>query len=189
VEAIIGQVDESTWFFRNIVKRRVTLGFAAAVLFLLTACPTRASVFLGFWLALVGEAIRTWSSGVIVKNKALATEGPYSLVRNPLYVGNFFVGLGVAIMGGRLFLVLLFLVGFIPVYRSLVMKEEKRLLEIYGEAFEAYCREVPRFVPKAIPWPLPKAPYDLDRMLRVHREWQAWLGVYGLTLYLLLRAG
>lgn len=185
----IGQVDESTWFFRNIVKRRVTLGFVAGALFVLFACPSRASVFIGFWLSLAGEAIRTWSSGTIIKNKALATEGPYSLVRNPLYVGNFLIGLGVAVMGGRFLLIVLFLAGFIPVYRALVAKEEKYLLGAYGETFEAYCREVPRFLPRRLPWPLPSAPYDAGRMLRKHREWQAWLGVYGVTLYLLLRAG
>lgn len=185
----IGRVDEESWFVRNVVKRRVGLGFAAGALLLVFACPSRASVFLGFWFALAGEALRTWSSGVIVKNKALATEGPYSLVRNPLYVGNFLIGLGVAVMSGRLSLVALLLAGFIPVYRALVAKEEKYLLEVYGEAFEAYCREVPRFIPRRFPWPLPSAPYDAGRMLRKHREWQAWLGVYAVTVYLLLRAG
>ncbi|MBI5442818.1 MAG: isoprenylcysteine carboxylmethyltransferase family protein [Deltaproteobacteria bacterium] len=185
----IGQVDESTWFFQNIVKRRVALGFAAGVLFVLFACPSRGTVFLGFWIALAGELLRTWSSGVIVKNKELATEGPYRLVRNPLYVGNFLIGLGVSIMGGRVLLLVLFLVGFLPVYRALVAKEESYLLEAYGEAFEAYCREVPRFVPRHLPWPLPQAPYDANRMLRKHREWQAWLGLYAVTLYLLLRGG
>lgn len=185
----IGRIDEETWFVRNVVKRRVGLGFAAGVLLLLLASPSRGTVFFGFWIALLGEAIRTWSSGVIVKNKALATEGPYSLVRNPLYVGNFFIGLGVAVMNGNLMLVALFLAGFIPVYRALVAKEEKYLLEVYGETFEAYCRDVPRFVPRRLPWPLPSAPYDATRMLRKHREWQAWLGVYAVTVFLLLRAG
>ena len=185
----IGQIDESSWFYRHVVRRRVALGFAAAALFLLFASPSRASVFLGFGFALLGEALRTWSSGVIVKTKELSTEGPYGLVRNPLYVGNFLIGLGVAIMGGRWLFVPVFLGVFLPVYSGLVAKEEKRLLELYGEAFEEYCRAVPRFVPRSLPWPLPSAPYDAKRMLLKHREWQAWLGVYAVTVYLLLRAG
>ncbi|NTU60700.1 MAG: isoprenylcysteine carboxylmethyltransferase family protein, partial [Deltaproteobacteria bacterium] len=135
----IGKIDQSGWFYQNVVERRVALGYVAAAVFLVFACPTRLSVFLGFLPAVLGEAIRTWSSGVIVKNKALATEGPYSLVRNPLYVGNFLIGLGGAIMSGRVFLVALFLALFIPVYRGLVASEEKYLLGRYGETFEEYC--------------------------------------------------
>lgn len=184
----IGKVDESSWFFKNIVERRVTLGYVAAGVFLLFACPSRASVFLGFLPALLGEALRTWSSGIIVKNKALATEGPYSIVRNPLYVGNFLIALGASIMSGRLLLVALCVGLFVPVYRGLVAKEEKFLLEKYEEVFEEYCRAVPRFIPRSVPWPLPTAPYDVHRMFVKHREWQAWLALYGATLYLLFRA-
>ncbi len=184
----IGRVDESTWFFRNIVKRRVTWGFVAGAVFLLFAAPTRASVFWGFWIALAGELVRTWASGTIVKNRELATHGPYALVRNPLYVGSFLIGLGVAVMGGRWWFPVLFLALFVPVYRTLVLKEEKRLLELYGDTFREYCRRVPRFVPRSLPWPPPSAPYDAQRMWRKHREWQAWLGLYAVTLFLLLRA-
>jgi len=184
----IGKMDESTWFYRYIVRRRVRWGFAVGIAFLLFARPSTASVFWGFWVALVGEALRTWASGTIVKTEELTTSGPYRLTRNPLYVGNFLIGLGVAVMGGRLWLLLLFLALFLPVYRTLVLKEEKRLLERYGDAFLEYCRQVPRFVPDWRAWPPPATAYDPARMWRTHREWRAWLGLYGATLYLLLRA-
>lgn len=185
----IGRVDETTWFFRNVVRRRVQWGFGAGVVFLLFASPGTASVFWGFWLALAGAALRTWASGTIVKNEELTTGGPYRLTRNPLYVGNFLMGLGVAVMGGRLLLVGLFLLLFVPAYHALVRKEEKRLVERYGGSFFAYCKEVPRFIPNWKAWPPPAAPYDPRRMWQVHREWRAWLGLYAATLYLLLRSG
>lgn len=183
----IGKIDETTWFFRNVVKRRVGWGFGIAVLFLLLACPSRGSVFLGFWIALAGEALRTWASGTIVKNEELTTAGPYSLTRNPLYAGNFLIGLGVAVMGGNPWLAAAFVGLFVPVYRALVLKEESRLLERYGELFVEYCSAVPRFIPKWTAWPPPAAPYDPRRMWEVHREWRAWLALYVVTLYLLLR--
>ena len=184
----IGKVDESSWFFRNVVERRVALGYVGAVVFLLFACPTRLSVFVGFVPAFLGEALRTWSSGVILKRKALATEGPYRLVRNPLYVGNFLLALGASLMAGRFWLVVVCLGVFVPMYRGLVAKEEKFLLKKYAEVFEEYCRTVPRFVPRHLPWPLPAARYDVRRMFVKHREWQAWAALYAGTLYLLFRA-
>jgi protein-S-isoprenylcysteine O-methyltransferase Ste14 len=185
----IGVVDEKSWFFRSVVRRRVTWGFVLAAVFLLFARPTRTSVFWGFWVALLGEAFRTWSSGTLVKNEALTVEGPYSLVRNPLYVGNFLIGLGVGLMGGRVWFAVLFALLFAPVYRSLVLKEEKRLLARYGELFVSYCRAVPRFFPRISTAGFVPAPYDGHRMWRIHREWKAWLGLCVMTLYLLLRAG
>ena len=185
----VGVMDETTWFYRFVVRRRVRWGFVVGIAFLLFAQPTYSTVFWGFWVALAGEALRTWASGTIVKTEELTTSGPYHLTRNPLYVGNFLIGLGVALMGGRLWLLILFLVLFVPVYRILVLKEEKRLLERYGEDFLAYCQAVPRFVPQWSAWPPPAAAWDPTRMWKRHREWRAWLGLYAATLYLLLRAG
>jgi steroid 5-alpha reductase family enzyme len=123
-----------------------------------------------------------------MKNEALATGGPYGITRNPLYLGNFLIGFGVAAMGGNLWLLVLFLVLFVPVYQSLTRKEEGRLLDRYGDDFHEYCREVPRFIPKFKTWRPSSRRYDLRRMWETHREWRAWLGLYAVTLYLLLRA-
>lgn len=180
-------MDESTWFFNVFVKKRVTWGFVLGGVFVLFADPTKSSILLGLVPAVLGEAIRTWSSGTIVKNEVLTTTGPYALTRNPLYVGNFLLGLGVAIMGGQLGLVALFTVFFLSVYRVLIIKEEKYLLDRYGDQLLAYCQKVPRFFPK-LAWPLPSAPYDGKRMWKKHKEWKAWLGLYGAVLFLLLRA-
>lgn len=185
----IGNIDETTWFFRNVVRRRVAWGFVLAAVFLVLAEPSRWSVFTGFWVALAGEAIRTWSSGTLVKNEQLTTEGPYRMTRNPLYLGNFLVGTGVAVMGGSLWLLLLFVGAFGVVYRALILKEEKRMQARYGEVFLDYCRAVPRFWPRVADWPPAPAVYDPRRMWQVHREWHAWLALYVATLYLLLRAG
>lgn len=185
----IGRVDESTWFYRTIVRRRVTWGYVFAALFLIFACPSQGSVFLGFWLALAGAAVRTWASGTIVKNRELATEGPYRLTRNPLYLGSFLIVLGVATMGGRWWFPVAFGAFFLSVYTTLIRREEKKLLALYGDAFRDYCGRVPRLWPDLAAWPPPPTPFDARRMWQKHQEWKAWLGLYAVTLYLLLRAG
>src|SRR5207244_985679 len=55
-------------------------------------------VMLGLVLWAVGLAVRSWAASVIRKGKALATTGPYSLCRHPLYVGSFLIMLGVCIL-------------------------------------------------------------------------------------------
>jgi protein-S-isoprenylcysteine O-methyltransferase Ste14 len=185
----IGNVDEGTWLFRTFVRRRVTWGFVLAAAFLVFAAPTRWSIFCGLVLAVLGEAFRTWASGILVKNRELATNGPFRLMRNPLYLGNFVVGLGVSVMGNRLVLLAAFLAFFIPVYHALVRQEEKVLLDQHGEAFLDYCRRVPRYLPRLESWPASPAPFDTRRMWYRHQEWKPWAALYLLTVYLLLRVG
>ena len=84
-----------------IVKRRVFFGFVFALAFLAVAQPTWTTIAIGLPLGIPGLMIRAWSSGLIRKNKALAQDGPYSMVRNPLYLGSFVAGCGVAVMGGN----------------------------------------------------------------------------------------
>lgn len=184
----LGAVDETGWFFRTVVRRRVGLGFLLGGVFLACAAPTRGSVLGGLWIALAGEGLRTWASGTIVKNDLLATGGPYGFVRNPLYVGSYLLGLGVTLMGRQPWVGLGFAVGFPLIYGPLVRKEEKRMLEKHGDGFLAYAVNVPRFIPNMKARPRSWGPYDPRRMWTVHREWRAWAGLAAVTLYLLLRA-
>lgn len=75
----------------------------------------------------------------------LYTDGPYQYTRNPQYVGMF------AVLAGILFVVnsLLLIVGMLPVFvwmALLPFAEEPWLREQFDEEYEAYCREVPRFL-------------------------------------------
>ena len=57
---------------------------------------------MAFWIALpvvlFGEALQMWAASHLVKQSHLTTSGPYSFVRNPMYTGRFFVGLGCVLM-------------------------------------------------------------------------------------------
>jgi hypothetical protein len=150
------------------------------------AAPSPWTSLLGLPIAVAGELIRTWSSGVIVKNNELAMTGPYAMVRNPLYSGSFLMGLGVAVMSGSRLLILLFAILFPIVYNGLVRKEEKYLLARYGDAFRKYCARVPRFFPDLGTLSPSPCVYDVDRMLKKHREWRAWVGLFAAVAYLVI---
>jgi hypothetical protein len=91
--------------------------------------------------------LRAVAAGFIHKEESLATGGPYRIIRHPLYVGSFFVGLGFSIAGGRWWFVPLYGLLFLAVYRQTMVAEEARLAELFGGAYRAYRSRVPAVLP------------------------------------------
>ena len=105
----------SSW--GSIAQRiRVPAGTLLGVIFLLLMHPSRRSLLYGGIVALLGALVRLWAAGHIDKGRALATEGPYALTRNPLYLGSFFMALGVILAGQAYWLLLPFGVFYVLVY-------------------------------------------------------------------------
>ncbi len=132
----------------------VVLVFVYAVLVPSPAFFSQAALefleLLGFVLLSAAALGRLWCLSYIsgFKNEVLLTEGPYSVVRNPLYLFNFVgaVGFGLAIENP--FLAALLALGFLAFYPSVVRREEARLTEQFGEAFTRYCAVTPRWIPR-----------------------------------------
>ncbi len=132
---------------RIISKNRVTLSFAGVIVFLYFAAPTLATITAGIPLILIGEIMRTWSSGFIKKNEVLSQSGPYALTRNPLYLGTFLIGAGFSIMTNRIILICIFLVIFFFIYKLTIQSEEKLLSAKFGATYFKYKERVPVFFP------------------------------------------
>lgn len=82
-----------------------------------------------------------------IKNNRLYTEGIYSWVRNPLYVGWMFICIGVSLFAGNLWLLVLpFLFWGLMVF-MMKRTEEKWLHDLYGAEYDAYCKRVNRTWP------------------------------------------
>ena len=81
------------------------------------------------------------------KNSNLITQGPFSVVRNPLYVFSLIGVTGVALMSNHLILIICIPVLFFVLYLSLVKREEAFLRDAFGKEYEDYCKHVPRFFP------------------------------------------
>ena len=80
----------------------------------------------------------------------LVVEGPYRYVRNPLYVTDFSLILGTALLCGSWALVLLAALYLIQLALQLPL-EERELRQRFGDTYRRYCRLVPRFVPRLRP--------------------------------------
>jgi len=104
---------------------------------------------LGFFLLVVAALGRVWCLSFIagVKNEILVTEGPYSVVRNPLYIFNFLGAIGLGLAFENPVLALLLAGGFALFYPSVVQAEEAQLKQNFGAAYIDYCTATPRWMP------------------------------------------
>lgn len=78
----------------------------------------------------------------------LVTEGMFALSRNPLYLGNILICCGTFLMHGNIFVMLTGIAFYVLVYQCIVLAEEAYLLEKFGDAYRAYCADVPRWIPR-----------------------------------------
>jgi len=77
----------------------------------------------------------------------LVTDGFFATCRNPLYVGNMLIYSGVFLMHGHPAVILLGVTSYWLIYESIIGAEEYFLRGKFGEAYAAYCRDVPRWLP------------------------------------------
>jgi protein-S-isoprenylcysteine O-methyltransferase Ste14 len=169
---------------------RVPLGFICAGLFILFARPRPFTLALGGIVAFCGLLLRAWAAGHIRKNDVLAAAGPYAYTRNPLYLGSFIIGLGFTIAAARPALGLLFGLLFLSIYLPVMRVEAATLLQLFGEGYRDYAREVPLFLPRLLPYGNQNAAtvgFDVSLYMR-YREYQAALGLLVIWGILLAKA-
>jgi len=80
--------------------------------------------------------------------KKLVVEGPYRVVRNPMYWSVLFVLLGEAAIFHSVALAELALAFFVGVNLFVLFFEEPALQQKFGAEYEEYCRRVPRWLPR-----------------------------------------
>jgi protein-S-isoprenylcysteine O-methyltransferase Ste14 len=145
----------------------------------------------GLPLVGLGEALRTWAAGHLVKDERLTVGGPYAYVRNPLYVGSLFSGVGFMVIIGDWRLAVAFAVAALAVYVPTVGQEEAYLRRIHGEAFEHYRRAVPSIIPCLRPATVEGDSVHTGRFqwrwVWVNEEHRTWLALALLFIVLGLR--
>ena len=114
--------------------------------------------WLGFLIAVVGQAVRVGTIGLAyiirggkdhrVYAEELVTSGLYSHCRNPMYVGNFFLLLGLAIASNSWVFALVGIPLSLGMHKAIVAAEENFLRNKFGAQFDDYCARVPRWVPR-----------------------------------------
>jgi protein-S-isoprenylcysteine O-methyltransferase Ste14 len=114
-------------------------------------------IIIGLLVTCSGQAIRGATIGLayIVRGgkegkpyaEGLVTEGIFNHCRNPLYVGNILMLLGVGILANSLLYVAVMMPVFLFIYQAIVLAEENFLRNKFGPGYDEYCKKVNRWIP------------------------------------------
>jgi protein-S-isoprenylcysteine O-methyltransferase Ste14 len=132
------------------------------------ACLTFAFLGLGIRILTIGFAPKGTSgrnTGGQVADE-LNTTGAYSIVRHPLYLGNFIIYLGVAAFTQLWWPIVIFALAFWIYYERIMLAEEAFLREKFGEAFDAWAERTPAFFPDFRLWKKTDVPFSVRSVLR-----------------------
>jgi protein-S-isoprenylcysteine O-methyltransferase Ste14 len=136
--------------------------------------------------SLAGLALRVVTTGYAPKGMSgrnmkrqvaeqLNTTGMYSIVRNPVYVGNFLIALGMSLFPRLWWIPLVYTLLFALYYERIVFAEEVFLRREFGRRFEDWAARTPAFLPRPSRWQPPASPFNLRKVLR--QEHQTLFGI------------
>jgi protein-S-isoprenylcysteine O-methyltransferase Ste14 len=143
------------WAFRQRSWLPVPLGLAV-VIFRTGQVPGLWPVAAGVTLVVVGQLMRLWAVrhiGTISRTRTstrqgpLIMSGPFRMVRNPLYLGNWMIWTGLVLASRLLWMLPIAWAVFALQYGTMVIWEEARLRSMFGRQYDRYARDVPRWLP------------------------------------------
>lgn len=132
-------------------------------------------------LLVLGSLLHVWAKGCLEQNQRLTTAGPYRFSRNPFYLANLLVDLGLCALIGRVWVALPYLLLWWIAYRETIEQEEERLARLFPAEFGRYAAAVPRLIPTGRRLPLAAASgrfSPANRSLAEGREYARILGIW-----------
>jgi len=137
-------------------------------------------------LSVFGLGIRMYTIGCVPEGTSgrnvrqqraemLNVTGMYSIVRHPLYLGNFFMGFGLSLFPRLWWLSLIYVLSFWLYYERIMFAEEEFLREKFGQMYLDWASRVPPFVPRPKLWNAPSLRFSLRWALR--REYSSLFAV------------
>ena len=133
-------------------------------------------------VGILGLSIRIFTVGYTPRNtsgrntkggqvaETLNTTGIYSLIRNPLYLGNFLMWVSIAMLTGNIWFVLLFSIGFWVYYERIVYAEESFLRQKFGKIYLDWTSKTPVFLPRHFRYQKPDFEFSWKKVLKKEKN-------------------
>jgi protein-S-isoprenylcysteine O-methyltransferase Ste14 len=170
-----------------VYRWRVRAGSIGLILAIIFAKPDLTSFLTGLGVCFLGLLIRTWSAGHLRKEKELAISGPYQYTRNPLYLGNFIIGISVAFASRSWWVLGYFAAYFLLFYPLVIKKEMKRMKVLFPGEYDEYKKKAPLFFPTWKSFSLPGNNKFSWKLFRKNKEWRALIGAFLFWVILALK--
>ncbi len=187
----------TTRFGEHLFRLRGYTPLPFVILFIFKAHPSTLAFAAGLIPVIMGELLRFWGVAYagaatrsrVISGRRLVTGGPYSYVRNPLYLGNILIYSGMAVIANIWMPYLLLATWgiFFWQYHCIVAEEEKVLEDSFGETYRNYKRSTPRFLPRPAR-PSAVAPDRPDYRMALRSEKSTLISLAAILLMLLMRA-
>jgi protein-S-isoprenylcysteine O-methyltransferase Ste14 len=192
--ALIEEMDRSgNWLFRWRSFLPILLYVLAAVVIVFqwdTDFPLYNATFAWICLAiaLVGQLIRAITIGYTPKGtsgrntkegqvaEVLNTQGIYSAVRHPLYLGNFFMWLGIILYVGNAWFSIVCCLLFWLYYERIMFAEEFFLRNKFGQSYLDWSAKTPPFIPAISQWKSSHVDFSLKNVLK--REYNGFFAIF-----------
>jgi protein-S-isoprenylcysteine O-methyltransferase Ste14 len=105
----------------------------------------------------------------------LNTTGMYSIVRHPLYLGNFIIWLGISLFLHLWWICVIFILAFWLYYERIMFAEEAFLRNKFGDVYTAWAMKTPAFIPRFSNWQTPSNAFSFKKVLR--REYSGFFAI------------
>jgi protein-S-isoprenylcysteine O-methyltransferase Ste14 len=145
----------------KIARQRLTVSRIFGVLVLLLVLFTAGSFsqisltdtlfeMSGLFLLTICSIGRLWALLYIsgYKKLELITEGPYSMVRHPLYVFSLIGAIGIGLASENILVLAVLVIFYLLYYPLTIIVEEKKLVDKFDQGYLDYIKRTPRFIPK-----------------------------------------
>jgi protein-S-isoprenylcysteine O-methyltransferase Ste14 len=127
-------------------------GFILILFYTWTATPEAQWMPVAIAATVLGAGLRAWAAGTVFKNEILATSGPYSIVRHPLYLGNILIFIGFNLLNNEAWAWLLTVSFLWFYYPSAITYEDGKLEQLFGQQWRDWRARTPALIPARIDW-------------------------------------
>lgn len=174
--------------------KRIFNGFVivlALIFIYFLSNPNIPSLVTGGIIVFLGQAVRVWAGGHLMRNQEITTSGPYAHLRDPFYLGRLLLIVGFCIMAwGYAWIILVIALGvfFFDYIPRKYQKEMKRLERIFGQDYVEYASYTRSLIPKIRPYPKAKnRPWSFELFLKENKEHYFVIGTVMFTLLVICR--
>jgi protein-S-isoprenylcysteine O-methyltransferase Ste14 len=132
---------------------------------------------LSILLCFSGFIIRAYAIGTTPKGtsgrntkeqvaEALNKTGIYSLVRHPLYLGNYLMWIGIVVFTFNIYFIIIVSLAFWIYYERIMFAEERFLERKFGDEYITWSMKVPAFLPTFFNYNVSIIPFSFKSVLR-----------------------